>query len=85
MRAGETMAETAVPTPPGFGDLTKAEQVRYLQALWDHISQNPNSLPFPESHLRLAENRLKLYRKDPSRSHSAFEVLGMLTDSEKSK
>jgi len=75
------MPETSVPIPPGFDSLSKAEQVRYLQALWDQISEDPGALPVPESHLRLAEARLKRYREDPSRSHSAFEVLDRLADS----
>ncbi|HLA12355.1 MAG TPA: addiction module protein [Pyrinomonadaceae bacterium] len=74
------MPEASVPTPLGFDALSKAEQVRYLQALWDQISEDPGSLPVPESHLRLAEERLKRYREDPSRSHSAFEVLDRLAD-----
>jgi hypothetical protein len=39
------MPETSVPTPPGFDTLSKAEQVRYLQALWDHIAEDPGTLP----------------------------------------
>jgi hypothetical protein len=74
------MPETPVPTPPGFDALSKAEQVRYLQRLWDQISEDPVTLPVPESHLRLAEERLKRYREDSSRSHSAFEVLDRLTE-----
>jgi hypothetical protein len=74
------MPETFVPTPPGFDVLSKAEQVRYLQRLWDQISEDPGTLPVPESHLRLAEERLKRYREDSSRSHSAFEVLDRLTE-----
>ena len=79
------MPEASVPTPPGFNALSKAEQVRYLQALWDQISEDPGALPVPESHLRLAEERLKRYRERPSRGHSAFEVLDRLTDNSKSK
>ncbi|HEX9423842.1 MAG TPA: addiction module protein [Pyrinomonadaceae bacterium] len=74
------MPEASVPTPPGFDALSKAEQVRYLQALWDQISRDPGALPVPESHLRLAEERFKRYREDPSRAHSAFEVLDRLAD-----
>ena len=40
-----------------FAELPKAEQVRYLQALWDHISACPDEIPVPESHLQLAEER----------------------------
>jgi putative addiction module component (TIGR02574 family) len=74
------MPEASVPAPPGFDALSKAEQVRYLQALWDQISEDPGALPVPESHLRLVEERLKRYREDPSRAHSAFEVLDRLAD-----
>jgi hypothetical protein len=74
------MPETSVPTTPGFDALSKAEQVRYLQALWNLISEEPGALPVPESHIRLAEERLKRYNEDRSRAHSAFEVLDRLAD-----
>lgn len=76
------MPEASLPTPPGFDALSKAEQVRYLQALWDQISKDPGDLPVPESHLRLAEARLRRYREDPSRGRSAFEVLDRLAESD---
>ena len=75
------MAETSVPVPPGFTQMSKAEQVRYLQALWDHIA-SPGELPVPESHLELAEVRLMRYRNDPSTARSAFEILDRLTKKE---
>ena len=31
-----SMPETSIQSPPGFNELPKAEQVRYLQSLWDH-------------------------------------------------
>ena len=71
------MAETSVPVPPGF------EQVRYLQALWDHIADSPGELPVPESHLELAEARLMRYHNDPSTARSAFEILDRLTKNAK--
>ena len=72
------MAHTAISEPPGFAELTKAEQVRYLQALWDRIAEKPGELPVPESHLEVAEARLAEYRRDPTRAHSAYEVLDRL-------
>jgi len=72
------MAHTAVSEPPGFAELTKAEQVRYLQALWDRIAEKPGELPVPESHLEVAEQRLAEYRRDPTRAHSAYEVIDRL-------
>jgi hypothetical protein len=73
------MPEPSIETPPGFNQLPKAEQVRYLQALWDQISTNPDEVPVPESHLRLAEERLQRYREDPATAKPAFEVIDRLT------
>lgn len=72
------MEHTAIPEPAGFADLSKAEQVRYVQALWDRIADHPAEIPVPESHLELAEERLAEYRRDRSRAHSAFDVLDHL-------
>lgn len=52
---------------------------QYLQDLWDHIADRPGERPVPESHLELAEARLKRYRNDASTARSAFEVLDRLT------
>ena len=72
------MPETSIPAPPGFKELPKAEQVRYLQALWDQISSNPDEVPVPESHLQLAEERLRRYRQNPSSAKPAFDVIDRL-------
>ena len=74
------MPETNLPAPPGFRQLSKVEQVQYLQSLWDQIAENPAALPVPGSHLKLVEQRLKLHRDQPSPSHSAFEVLDRLSN-----
>ncbi|MDQ1639439.1 MAG: hypothetical protein QOF62_2778 [Pyrinomonadaceae bacterium] len=77
------MPETSIPTPPGFAELPKAEQVRYLQSLWDQISEHPEEIPVPESHLQLAEERLRGYRKSPSSTRPAFEVIDRLSQKRK--
>ncbi len=66
--------------PTGFSSLSKAEQVRYLQALWDSISERPGEIPVPESQLTLAEERLAEYRRDPSRARPVRDVLDRLTN-----
>ena len=53
--------------------------MRYLQALWDQISANPDEVPVPESHLQLAEERLRRYRENPATAKPAFEVIDRLT------
>ena len=72
------MADLPLPEPPGFSDLTKAQQIRYLQALWDKIAERPGELPAPETHLRLAEDRLASHRRDPGSARPAYEVLDRL-------
>ena len=74
------MQQTTIPEPPGFAKLSKAEQVRYLQELWDRIAETPGELPVPESHLELAEERLAEYRRDASQAGSAYEVIDRLND-----
>jgi putative addiction module component (TIGR02574 family) len=68
-----------IPDPPGFNDLSKGEQIRYLQALWDRIAEKPGEIPVPESHLALAEDRLAEYRRDPNRVQPACDVLDRLS------
>jgi hypothetical protein len=77
------MLETSVKQPPGFSDMSKVEQVRYLQALWDQIAAHPGDLSVPESHLELAEERLKKYRENTCAVRSAFDVLDRLAKSSK--
>ncbi|MEO8603386.1 MAG: addiction module protein [bacterium] len=74
------MEHRAISEPPGFAELSKAEQVRYLQALWDRIAEQPGELPVPESHVLLAEERLAEYRRDPTRAHAAHEILDRLAN-----
>ncbi len=69
--------------PTGFSSLSKAEQVRYLQALWDSISERPGEIPVPGSHLILAEERLAEYRRDPSRAGPERDALDRLTNQDR--
>ena len=72
------MEYSSIPDPPGFSDLSKAEQIRYLQTLWDRISQNPADIPVLESHVTLVEERLADYRRNPEQACSAYQVLDRL-------
>jgi putative addiction module component (TIGR02574 family) len=65
-----------------LGDLSKAEQIRYLQALWDHIAERPGEIPVLESHLAIAEERLAEYRRDPSQAQPAHDVSNRLAQKE---
>lgn len=77
------MPESSLQIPPGFNNLSKVEQVRYLQALWDQISEQPEEIPVPESHVQLAEERLRHYRENPSAARSAFDVIDRLSEQSK--
>ena len=72
------MEPTTIPEPTGFSAFSKAEQIRYLQALWDRIAERPGEIPVPESHLALAEERLADHLRDPSRARPALDVLDLL-------
>lgn len=72
------MGIASIHALPGFSKLSKAEQIRYLQALWDRIAESPGELPVPASHIKLAEQRLADYRRDPTRARSAHDVLKRL-------
>jgi putative addiction module component (TIGR02574 family) len=73
------MPETSIEMPTGFTELSKSQQVQYLQALWDQISEQPDDIPVRESHLQLAQERLRQYRKNPSSTVPATEVIDRLT------
>lgn len=77
------MEPTTIPDPPGFSNLSKAEQIRYLQTLWDRITEERDEIPVPESHLELAEQRLADYHRDPSQAGPARDVLDLLTKNER--
>lgn len=75
---GAIMRYPPISEPPGFAELSKAEQVQYLQQLWDSLATRPGELPVPESHLELVEERLAEYRRDPSRAGFAYDVIDRL-------
>jgi hypothetical protein len=72
------MRQTSVPEPSGFDDLSRAEQIQYLQALWDRISRRPEEVPVPPSHVEIAEARLREHRQSLDRAKSAYDVLDRL-------
>jgi putative addiction module component (TIGR02574 family) len=76
------MEHATIPEPPGFSGLSKAQQIHYLQTLWDRITEKPGEIPIPETHLALAEERLAEYRRDPSRARPAHDVLDRLAKKE---
>jgi putative addiction module component (TIGR02574 family) len=78
LHRGEVMEHTMISEPAGFRELSKAEQIRYLQALWDRVAQRPGEIPVLASHIELAEERLAEYRRDPSQARPAHNVFDRL-------
>jgi hypothetical protein len=72
------MTHPPISDPPGFGELSKPEQIRYLEALWDRISRNDVDIPVPDNHLEISEQRRSDYRCNPRAAGSAYDVLDRL-------
>jgi hypothetical protein len=72
------MDHTAIPEPPAFSDLSKEEQILYVQALWERITEQPDDLPIPAWHLEILAERIAEYRRSPTPVRSAFDVLDEL-------
>jgi putative addiction module component (TIGR02574 family) len=45
--------------PPGFDDLSVDEKIDYLQSLWDRIAATPETIPVPDWHREIIEERVK--------------------------
>ena len=72
------MKHAAIPDPPGFDELSKGEQILYLQSLWDRIAESAEQVPVPASHIKLAEQRLAEYRHNPCRARPAHDIFNRL-------
>lgn len=66
--------ENVALPPPGFDDLTPDEQIDYIEALWDRVSESPENVPVPDWHRELLAERLKAHREDPQCGSSWAEV-----------
>jgi putative addiction module component (TIGR02574 family) len=63
----------ALPLPPlGFDDLSVDEKLAYVQSLWDRIATD--TLPVPDWHQRILEERLAAHRADPGATRPGEEV-----------
>jgi Putative addiction module component len=55
--------------PPGFEQLTKAQQIDYVQRLWDLIITS-DEFPIPEWHLKIINERVA---SQSTASHSSWD------------
>jgi putative addiction module component (TIGR02574 family) len=51
--------------PPGFDELPVADQVAYVQSLWDRIAANPGQIPLPAWHAEILDERLAEHQSHP--------------------
>lgn len=62
--------------PPGFDDLSKEEQIEYVQALWNRIAADEADVPVPAWHMQIVRERLADF--DPEDNVPWSEVLERL-------
>jgi hypothetical protein len=53
------MAKRLPNPPPGFDELTFDQKVAYIESLWNRVAANPDTVPVPQWHLDLIEERLR--------------------------
>ena len=58
--------------PPGFEQLSKDQQIDYVQQLWDFILTIPDQVPVPEWHLEIVRDRVA--RQDTTQLSQWSEV-----------
>jgi putative addiction module component (TIGR02574 family) len=51
--------------PPGFDELSVDEKIDYLQSLCDRIAATPETIPFPDWHREVLDERLRDLEADP--------------------
>jgi putative addiction module component (TIGR02574 family) len=68
-----------VPLPlPGFDDLSVDEKIDYVQSLWNRIAATPETVPVPDWHREILDERLKDLEADPDAGDSWEVVLQRL-------
>jgi putative addiction module component (TIGR02574 family) len=56
--------------PPGFDELSVDEKIDYLQSLWDRIAVSPETIPVPDWHREVIDERLQDLETDPDAGDS---------------
>lgn len=51
--------------PPGFDELSVDEKIDYLQSLWGRIAATPETIPVPDWHREILDERSKDLEADP--------------------
>ncbi len=69
------MSQALPLPPPGFEGLTIEEQIEYVEALWEHITERPDTLPIPQWHREALAERMAKDRSgnDGEKTWDEFE------------
>ena len=64
------MAKPVPLPPPGFDDLSVDEKIDYLQSLWNRIAAAPETIPVPDWHREIIDERLRDLEATPRTGES---------------
>lgn len=73
------MEPTKTPEPPGFSELSVAEQIDYVLTLWERIGDNLEGIPVPDWHLEIVRERRAAYHRNPENATPGFELIDRLS------
>lgn len=59
---------------PEINTLSTPEKILLVEDLWDNIASNEYTVPFPDSHRKELERRLKKYKSAPGNLLSIEEL-----------
>jgi putative addiction module component (TIGR02574 family) len=69
--SGRALMPKRVPLPPpGFDDLSIDEKIDYVQSLWDRIAASPETIPVPQRHREILNQRVKALEANPEAGDS---------------
>lgn len=60
--------------PPGDNQ-SIAQQIAYLEQMWDRICASPEAVPLPTIHIRLAVQRLADHASDPGAARPMAQLI----------
>lgn len=60
--------------PPGFDELSAAEKLEYVQALWERVTEQSEEIPVPDWHREIIAERVAAHRAGQGSSRSWEDV-----------
>tara|TARA_R110002124_G_scaffold273963_1_gene443608 strand:- start:239 stop:478 length:240 start_codon:yes stop_codon:yes gene_type:complete len=68
------MSSTKLIIPPEFEAAPKADRIEFVQNLWDQIARDPDTIPVPEHHKRILDERLSELERNEQAGRPWSEV-----------